>query len=129
MKIPKVNHWSLELSDYNITFVHIKESNNIQADAVSRLKTLDIYRVPLGNPKTTAINDTEECIAEVVTNNLHTVSNDRLPTRQKDSTCRNLAGQSHHKNRNNFNPVMISADGLLQKQHYMHGFKHDVTIK
>ena len=34
----------MELGDYNITFVHIKGSNNILADAISRPKVLDIYR-------------------------------------------------------------------------------------
>ena len=36
--------------------------------------------------------------------------------------------QSHHKNKNSFNPVMISADCLLQDQKYIHGLKHDVII-
>ena len=50
-KIPKLNHWSMELSDYNITFVHIKGSNNILTDAISRLNALDIYKDPLENKK------------------------------------------------------------------------------
>ena len=33
----------MELADYNIPFVHIK-GNNILADAIARLKMLDIYR-------------------------------------------------------------------------------------
>ena len=44
MKIPKLDQWGMELADYNVTFVHIKGSNNILADAISRLKTLDICR-------------------------------------------------------------------------------------
>ena len=35
----------MELADYNITFVHIKGSNNILADAIYRLNTLEIYKV------------------------------------------------------------------------------------
>ena len=31
------------LQEYNITFVHIKRKDNILADAISRLHTLDIY--------------------------------------------------------------------------------------
>ena len=34
MKIPKLNHWSMELPDYKLMFVHIKDSNNILAGAV-----------------------------------------------------------------------------------------------
>ena len=36
--------------------------------------------------------------------------------------------QSHHKNKKSFNSVMNSADGILQKQQYIHGLKHDVII-
>ena len=110
----------MELSYYSLTFVHIKASNNILADAISRIKTLDIYRDPLQYPTTTVINDIEECIAEVVATKIQTFSSDRLCAEQKkDINCRNLAEQLHNKSRNSFNPVMISADGLLQKQ-YIH---------
>ena len=125
MKIPKLNHWSIEISDYNITFVHTKGTNNINADAVYRLNTRYIQR-PLGNPKTVAINNTEECITEVVTNNIHTLSSDRLHAEQNEITCRNLAPQLCHKNRNSFNPDKISADGPLQKEQYVHGLTCDV---
>ena len=42
IKIPKINRWSMELADYNITFIHIKGKNNVLGDAISRLKTLHI---------------------------------------------------------------------------------------
>ena len=51
MRISKLNHWSLELSDYNLMFFHIKGSNSILADEISRLKTLVIYKDPLVYPK------------------------------------------------------------------------------
>ena len=38
IKIPKFNRWSMELADYNITFVHVKGKNNVLMDAISRLK-------------------------------------------------------------------------------------------
>ena len=52
MKIPKLNHWSMELSDYNLMFIHIKGRNNILAGEISRLKTLYIYKNSLEHPKT-----------------------------------------------------------------------------
>ena len=43
MKIAKLDRWAMLLQEYNITFVHIKGKDNILADAISRLCTLDIY--------------------------------------------------------------------------------------
>ena len=70
MKIPKLDHWLVELTDYDLTFVYIRGTGNILAD--TRLKTLDIYIEPLENPKTAASNNTEECITQVVANKIQT---------------------------------------------------------
>ena len=43
MKIAKLDRWAMLLQEYDITFVHIKGKDNILADAISRLCTLDIY--------------------------------------------------------------------------------------
>ena len=51
MQIPKLDQWTMELADYNITFVDIKGSNNILADVISRLNMLDIYRDPIEDPE------------------------------------------------------------------------------
>ena len=120
MKIPQLDPWSIKLSDYNLTFVHIKGTDNILADAISRLKILEIDTEPLNNPKTAALNNTEECISEVVANNIPTLRSDRLHAEQKkDTNCTNLAAQSCFKNRNSFNLVMVSTDGLLQNKRHM----------
>ena len=109
----------MELSDDNLTFVHMKDSNNILADVISRLKTLDIYKESLDNPKTC---DIMTCTSEMVSSNIQILCSDKLHTKQKkDIHCRKLAAQLHHKNKNTFKPVMISPDGLLQKQQYVHG--------
>ena len=69
----------MDLSDYNLAFVYIKCSNNTLADAISRLKILDIYKDPLENLKT---SNTTNCIAEVVTTNIKTLSIDGLHTKK-----------------------------------------------
>ena len=58
IKIPKLNSWSIELADYNITFVYMKGKDNALADTISRLKTLNIYKEPLGNIKAPVVSDT-----------------------------------------------------------------------
>ena len=52
IQVPKLTR-GLELADYNIKFVHIKGKNNVLTDAISSLKTLNIYEEPLENPKST----------------------------------------------------------------------------
>ena len=104
----------MELSDYNRTFVHIKCTGNILVDAISRLKMLEIYTAPLDNPKAVTLSNTEECTAEVVGNKVQSLSTDRLYAKQKkDTKCRNLAPQLHHKSRKSLNTVMLYTDGLL----------------
>ena len=38
IKIPKLNKCSVELADYNLTFIHIKGKNNVLVNAISGLK-------------------------------------------------------------------------------------------
>ena len=57
MKIHKLEHWSIELSDYNLTFFYIKGTDDILADTISRLKMPKMY---MENPKTATLNNTEE---------------------------------------------------------------------
>ena len=117
MKIHKLDHCSIKLSDYKLTFVHIKGTDNILADAISKLKMLKIYTKLLENTNTEDLNNTEKFIAEVIANKVQTLSTDRLHSEQKkDTNCRKLAAYSHQTNRTSFNLAMIFTDGLLQKQ-------------
>ena len=43
MKVAKQDRWAMLLHEYDITFVHIRGKDNILADAISRLCTIDIY--------------------------------------------------------------------------------------
>ena len=43
MKIAKLDRWAISLQEYDIKFIHIKGKDNILADAISNLHTLDIY--------------------------------------------------------------------------------------
>ena len=43
MKIAKLDRWMMLLQEHDITFVHIKGKDNILANVISRLHTLDIY--------------------------------------------------------------------------------------
>ena len=65
MKIPKPDCQAMELVDYNIALIQIKGSNNILADAISRLKTLEIYSDLIDNPKMLKAIDLQQDITEV----------------------------------------------------------------
>ena len=43
--------WSMELGDHNLKFVYIKGKHNTSADAILRLKALNICKELLENPK------------------------------------------------------------------------------
>ena len=90
----------MELAEYNITFVQIKGKNNILADAISRLKTLNIYKVPLDTTKTPAASNTQENIMEIHAPDLYTVSMTMLCTEKKQGImCRKSALQLCHSNK------------------------------
>ena len=46
MKIAKLDRWVMLVQEYDIKFVHIKGKDNILADAISRLCTINIYEDP-----------------------------------------------------------------------------------
>ena len=52
MKIQKLDRLALELSDYNLNFVHIKGNENVLADTILHLKSKTLYHEPLQGPKT-----------------------------------------------------------------------------
>ena len=58
MKIAKLDRWAMLLQEYDITFVHIKGKDNILADAISRLCTLDIYEKAIVTQHSPAVKTT-----------------------------------------------------------------------
>ena len=49
MKIAKLDRWAMLLQEYDITFVHIRGKDNILADAISRLCTINVYNDAVEN--------------------------------------------------------------------------------
>ena len=44
MSSPEHDRWALELQQFDIKFQHIQGKQNVVADAISRLRTLGLYR-------------------------------------------------------------------------------------
>ena len=45
-----------------------------------------------------------------------------------DNTCKKLASQIYHGDKNSSKSFTLSADGVLQMHGYIHGLKHYITI-
>ena len=65
MKIAKLDKWVMLLQDYDITFVHIRRKDNILADAVSRLYTIDIYEEAIENQHLPITQTTRQGVEKV----------------------------------------------------------------
>ena len=100
MKIAKLDRWAMQLQEYDITFVHIKGKDNIHADAISRLCTIDIYEKaietqhsPITQTATTQLDEAVEQIQHIDSSSLPQLLNmnsTTLHTLQKqDDFCKN----------------------------------------
>ena len=68
-------------------------------------------------------SDIQQQVTKVNMSKIHTLNSYVLHAEQKwDIICKKLTSQSHHSNRKTFNIVVISANGILQKQQYVHGW-------
>ena len=89
VKIPKVNRWSMDLVDYNITFVHIKGKPNILEDVISRCKMLNIYEELSENPKAQIVSNSQLSVMEICATSMHTIDINTLHNEQKwDKMCK-----------------------------------------
>ena len=44
MSSPVLDHWALELQQFDIQFKHILDKRNVLAEAISQLRTLGLYQ-------------------------------------------------------------------------------------
>ena len=106
IKIAKLDGWAMLLQEYDITFVHIKGKDNIPADAISRLHTIDIYKKATETQyshavktATTQLDETVEQIQHVDSSPLPqslNMNSTTLHTLQKqDRFCKNKAHELH----------------------------------
>ena len=96
----------------NVMFVYIKGKNNDSADAISRLKTLSIYKEAVENPETPVVSSMQGNVTETCATDMHTM----LHTEQKwDIMCRKLTSQLHYSNKSSLKSVIMSSNCILQK--------------
>ena len=98
-------------------------------DVISRLKMLEVYTEPVEIQRQKYLVKQKNAFQKWLQTQYKPLIRDRLHAEQmKDTNFTNLATQSHCKNRNSFNLVVISTYGLPQKQQCIHGLKHDAVV-
>ena len=122
MKIAKLDRWVMLLQEYDITFVHIKGKDNILADVISRLHTLDIYEKTIETQHSPTIKTPrtqQEGTIYLIQNIESTpllqslnMSSTALQTLQKqDKFCKNKACELHLGNKSSF---YLKYEGILK---------------
>ena len=66
MHSPVLDHWALELQQFDIQFKHISGKKNVVVDAISRLRTLVLYQDNGNDDIATTDDDVVENIEEEV---------------------------------------------------------------
>ena len=96
LKIAKLDRWVMLLQEYDIKLVHIKDKDNILADAISRLQTIDIYEdpaevklkhwpVPKSQPESSKTTDEIQLIDARTTQQLLNITTKTLRRLQKQN--------------------------------------------
>ena len=122
MKIAKLDRWVMLLQEYNITFVHIKGKDNILANAISRLHTLDIYEKTIETQHSPAIKTPttqQEGTIDLIQNldstpslqSLNMSSTTLSMLQKQDKVCKNKACELHLGNKGSF---YLNHEGILK---------------
>ena len=120
-----IERWALELQQFNFEFNHIEGNKNAIADAISRLKTLNLYEKNQevdSVPSVATVEDTLENITEEVQNISMKASNpdqttqvnlDELCWEQKqDQFCKN---EVKSNNADKLSDFILDNNGILRK--------------
>ena len=106
MKSKAMDRWALKLQQYNIKFQHVAGKANIVADAISCLKTANLYE----EPKDRQMSKTPQTIDDVMEN---LINLDSLIAQQKsDRFCKNKVKHLHHQQKLDFK---LDDKGVLRK--------------
>ena len=122
MKIAKLDRWVMLLQEYDITFVHIRGKDNILADAISRLCTLDIYEKAIETQHSPAVKTSITQQVGTIDHIQHidlapllqslNMNSTTLQTLQKqDKFCKNKACKLHLGANSSFH---LNSEGIIK---------------
>ena len=136
MKIAKLDRWAMLLQEYDITFVHIKGKDNILANGISRLHTLDIYEKaietqhsPAVKTTTTQQEDTIECIQHIdsapLPQSLNMDSTTLCTLQKQDKFCKDKACELHSGINSSF---YLNTDSILKHTLIINNLELRMTV-
>ena len=116
-----MDRWALELQQYNIKFQHVAGKDNTVADAISYLKTANLYE----EPKDQEVSKTPESTDDIMENLIleihpHSSSSINIPVnldsliaqQKADRYCKNKVKHLHHQQKLDFK---LDDKGVLRK--------------
>ena len=136
IKIAKLDRWEMLLQEYDITFVHIKGKDNILADAISRLHTIDIYKKAIETQHshvvktaTTQLDKTVEQIQHVNSSPLLQSLSMNSPTlctlQKQDKFCKNKVHKLHSGIDSSF---YLNTDSILKHTLIINNIEVSTTV-
>ena len=136
MRIARLDRWAMLLQEYYITFVHIKGKDNILADAISRLHTIDIYEKTIETQHSHAVKTTTTQLDEMLKQIQHVNSspllqslNMNFPTlctlQKQDRFCKNKVCELHSGIHSNF---YLNNDSILKQSVTIHNLEVHMTV-
>ena len=122
MKIVKLDRWAMLLQEYDITFVHNREKDNILTDANTGLHTIDIYEealknqhLPVTQTTTTQVDKKVEQIQHVDSSQspqfLNMNSTTLCTLQKQDKFCKNKVQELHSGMDSTF---YLNSDSILK---------------
>ena len=137
MKIAKLDRWVMLLQDYDITFVHIRGKDNILADAIPRVCTINVYNDAVENKQHHSLSTQDTTHSSKEAKNIQ-LPNSATPPQLLNistTTLRNLQKQAkfcknrvHELHANINDKFYLNNDNILKCKIIVNNLEDNTTV-